>query len=128
MRKIIRFFDRLEDKLRRRLSRRPIVYALVGGVGIVLFWRGVWLIADEMALGSWTSLILSVAIMLITGTFVSFFIGEEILISGLKESKRADQKTEQDLKREEEEIKSIVSEIKVISQDIQEIKNKLNTK
>ena len=35
------FFDRLEDKIRARLSRAPILYALIGAVGIILMWKGV---------------------------------------------------------------------------------------
>ena len=70
--KIIKFFDKLEDKVRARLSHYPILYALVGGVGIVLFWRGVWHVADDMGLGSWTSIIISLILLLMTGLFVSF--------------------------------------------------------
>ena len=50
-RKIVRFFDKLEDKIRGRLSHHPIFYALVGGIGVVLFWRGVWHTADDVGLG-----------------------------------------------------------------------------
>ena len=35
-------FDRMEDKLRRHLASHPVIYALIGGVATVLFWRGVW--------------------------------------------------------------------------------------
>ncbi|MBU2082030.1 hypothetical protein KKH14_01235, partial [Patescibacteria group bacterium] len=44
-----RFFDKLEDKVRSRLSRRPILYAFLSGIGTVLFFRGVWMIADEFS-------------------------------------------------------------------------------
>ena len=43
---ILRFFDRFEDKNRHFLSRYPTLYALIGGTAIVLFWRGVWMLAD----------------------------------------------------------------------------------
>ena len=95
--KIVHFFDKLEDNVRYRLSRHPIVYALIGGVGIVLFWRGVWLLADDIGLGHIVSLVVSITILLLTGTFVWFFIGEQILISGLKEEKRLDQRTEKEI-------------------------------
>lgn len=39
--KIKSFFDRAEDKTRFALSRVPIIYALIGAVGIILMWKGV---------------------------------------------------------------------------------------
>ena len=42
IRKIVTFFDKLEDKIRIRLSHKPILYSIIGGIGIVLFWKGVW--------------------------------------------------------------------------------------
>jgi hypothetical protein len=44
--KLLRFFDKFEDAVRGALSHWPIVYGFFGGVGIVLFWRGVWHTAD----------------------------------------------------------------------------------
>ena len=42
LREIIHFFDKLEDKTRGTLSHYPFLYAFLGGIGVVLFWRGVW--------------------------------------------------------------------------------------
>jgi hypothetical protein len=51
---IVHFFDKLEDYVRGILSKYPIPYAFVGGVSIVLFWRGVWHTADMLqARGGW---------------------------------------------------------------------------
>ncbi len=96
--KIIKFFDKLEDKVREKLSHYPIFYALVGGVGIVLFWRGVWYVADEIGLGAWASIVISVIILLMTGLFVSFFIGHYIIFSGLKQEKKIEEKEENEIK------------------------------
>jgi hypothetical protein len=46
---IYHYFDKLEDRIRGRLSRYPIFYSLIGGTAIVLFWRGVWITADEIS-------------------------------------------------------------------------------
>ena len=39
-------FDKMEDHIRARLARHPFVYTFIGGAGVVLFWRGVWHMAD----------------------------------------------------------------------------------
>ncbi|MEK7553443.1 MAG: hypothetical protein AAB504_02045 [Patescibacteria group bacterium] len=130
--KIIKFFDKLEDKVRARLSHYPILYALVGGVGIVLFWRGVWHVADDMGLGSWTSIIISLILLLMTGLFVSFFIGHYIIFSGLKQEKKIEEKEEEeikadlDLQRAQMKILFDLKEkIGNIEKDINDIKSKL---
>ncbi|MBI5079399.1 hypothetical protein HZB06_01870 [Candidatus Wolfebacteria bacterium] len=74
VRKIVRFFDKLEDRIRAVLSRWPIVYAFIGAVGIVLFWRGVWITADMFPFMSGpVSVFISIIALLLTGFFVYFF-------------------------------------------------------
>jgi hypothetical protein len=91
MKKILNFFDKLEDEIRAALSRRPIIYAFAGGIAIVLFWRGVWMVADTIPfLTGPVSILVSVTILLAMGLFVSFFIGDNIIISGLKNEKKLD--------------------------------------
>lgn len=79
--KIYKFFDLLEDKIRRWLSRWPLLYALVGIVGIVLVWRGVWHLADDLNLNPWLSVASGVIILLASGLLVAIAIGDEVLIS-----------------------------------------------
>ncbi len=136
IKRIINYFDKFEDRVRHGLSHHPVIYAIIGGFATVIFWRGVWLFMDYFDFMTPVfSIILSVVVMLATGTFVSFFIGESILISGLKAEKRADQKTEKELFDEEmrlkrvvseiDEIKKIIEEIESIKKDVSEIKEKL---
>lgn len=125
----MRFFDKLEDKVRAALSRRPIIYTLIGGVAIVLFWRGVWLIADELPfMTGFVSLIISVAVLLLSGLFVSFFIGEEIIISGLKKERKLFEKTESEIKTEADILNQIKIKIEKIEEDLQELKQNKKTK
>lgn len=128
---ITKFFDQLEDAIRQRLSRRPIVYAFIAGLAIVLFWRGVWTLADLFAfMTPGVSLIVSIGLMLLTGTFVSFFIGERLIFSGLKKEKRSDQKTEEEFSQEEASRKIILTEIQEMKKEILAIKSMVekNTK
>ncbi len=121
---VFRFFDKLEDKIRRKLSHHPVVYAMIGSVGIILLWRGIWIMADDYNMSGLVSVVLGTAILLATGLFVSFFVGDRVIISGIKEEKRIDEKTEEEIKKESEEIKEIKTELKEIEKDLEEIKRK----
>ncbi len=130
---IIKFFDRIEDKVRIRLSHRAILYAFVGGGATLLFWRGAWRTFDAIEglggifailLSPPVSLFLSIVILLATGLFVSVFIGERVIISGLKQEKKIFEKTESEIKEEESmlfEMKMAVDELKRDTAEIREI-------
>jgi hypothetical protein len=117
--KLFKIFDKLEDKIRMSLSHHPRTYALIGSIGIVLLWRGVWMIADDLGLSGLTSAIFGIIILSSIGLFVSFFVGSEIIISGIKEEKRIDEKTEEEIKKETTSLNHIKS-------DLEEIKNKID--
>lgn len=137
---MLNFFDKLEDKVRAVLSRAPIMYALIAGVGVVLFWRGVWHTADMLVFVyvNWVpdngvalegtlwwdgplSIIIGAIILLITGTFVSEFIGKEIIISGLRGEKKLTEKTEKELRTE-------ISAIAEIREHVREMNELLTSK
>lgn len=135
MKKIIRFFDKLEDHVRGGLSLYPIIYAFIGGVGVVLFWRGVWHTADILMQqgGVWGAIfyepitvLWTTAMMLLTGLFVSFFIGERIVISGLKHDKKVFEKTAIEIAEEESEIASAIKHIRVIEKELAELSVKIS--
>lgn len=122
---LIRFFDRLEDKIRSRLSRHPIFYTVIGGVAIVLFWKGVWETADlfPFLYGPY-AIIISVVILLITGLFVSFFIGDRIILSGLKKEKKLVEKTEAEIEEEEDVLGEIQEDVARIESEIHALRRK----
>ncbi|MFH1145501.1 MAG: hypothetical protein V1707_00865, partial [bacterium] len=113
-----------------RLSRSPIIYALLGGVGIVLFWRGVWYTADQYfpwMTGPW-SIIISIVLLLLIGIFVSQFIGNEILISSLKQEKKLSDKTEREVREDSITNKEIKDELAGITKKLETISRKLASK
>ncbi|HEU0085789.1 MAG TPA: hypothetical protein VFQ59_02420 [Candidatus Paceibacterota bacterium] len=118
-----KYFDRLEDRIRSRLSRRPILYALIGSFGIVLIWRGIWMLADDINMPGWVSLLLGVLVTVTTGLFVSFFIGDKIIISGIKAEKRVDEKTEEEIRKEERVLEEIKKEILEIKKEMEDNNN-----
>ncbi|MEK7558654.1 MAG: hypothetical protein AAB507_02395 [Patescibacteria group bacterium] len=124
--KLLRLFDRLEDKVRGRLSHYPIVYAFISGVGIVLFWRGVWHTADIFPFMTGpVSLLISLAILLLAGLFVSFFVGDNIIIAGIRREKKIIEKTEAEIETEKEELDDVRKNVQKIGKDIEEIKELL---
>lgn len=134
MNKIIKFFDRLEDHIRGYFSKVPIFYAILGGTLIVLFWRGVWQTGDILQdkggiLGFLfyepISIIWTIVLMLLIGLFVSFFIGDTILISGLKQEKKLTEKTEKEVVKEEIQISRIENKLSQIQEEISELKDDL---
>ncbi len=134
---VANYFDKLEDRVRIKLSHRSIMYAFIGGIATVLFWRGIWhtgdILMNEGGFWGWffyepITIVWTSVILLMTGLFVSVFIGERIIISGLKNEKKVSDKTEKEVDKEEDEIRDMESKINRISKDIREIKNALNIK
>jgi len=128
---IVNYFDKLEDKVRTRLSHRSIIYAFIGGMGTILLWRGIWHTADILMFkgGFWgwffyepISLIWTSILLLMTGLFVSNLIGERVIISGLKKEKKVTDRTQVEIDKEEDEIKNMKAKIIQISKDISDIK------
>lgn len=121
MKEVVKFFDKLEDKIRGHLSHYPIVYALLGGIGVVLFWRGVWHIADDFNIPSAVSLIFGILLLLITGVFVSAFIGNKLIISGLNGEKKLEEKEQAEIETEEQQIRKLQSTLTRLEKKIDDI-------
>jgi len=134
--RLYHFFDKLEDEVRGRLSRVPIFYGIIGGISIVLFWRGVWHSADflEQSGGLWAtllnapvSLVLSAFSLMVTGLFVSFFIGDRIILSGLTHEKKMEEKTESEVRAEGTLLLDMYGKLERMEKEIADIKEKIHT-
>lgn len=128
IKKIVVFFDKLEDKVRRRLSHYPIMYGFLGGIGVVLFWRGVWHISDELSLSSIASIVLGSIILLITGVFVSTFIGNKVIISGLVGEKRLTEKEEEVIETEETQLRNLQGTLNRVEKKLEHIDEDIEKK
>ena len=122
MKNIVHFFDKLEDRIRKQLSRYPIAYGFVGGIGVVLFWRGIWHTADDVGMSGLTSIILGTIILLLSGVFVSVFVGNRIIITGLRGEKKLAEKTEDEISLEESELEHIQRTVSHIEKELSDIK------
>ncbi len=125
-----RFFDLFEDRVRAYLSRRPILYAFIAGIAIVLFWRGVWHWADKLesqggilgfVFSPEVTVIISVVALLATGLFVSFFVGDVIIMSGLKKEKKFVEKAQEEFARESHDIERMEKIIEKLEGEVEHI-------
>ncbi|MFA5778062.1 MAG: hypothetical protein WC870_01055 [Candidatus Paceibacterota bacterium] len=125
---IIKFFDKLENKIRGKLSHYPILYAFIGGIGVVLFWRGVWHIADDISISSITSLVIGSIMLLMTGIFVSAFVGSKLIISGLVGERKIEEKEEAELETEEMQLKNLQKTLKRVEEKLEHIDKEVEEK
>lgn len=121
MKKFLNIFDRFEDKVRGFLSRYPTIYAIIAGIGIVLFWRGIWEGSISLGMSNFASILIGAIILLSTGIFVSYFVGDQIILSGIKGEKKIIERTKEELKSEE-------NRIDLANQKLDQILEKLNNK
>ena len=126
MKKILEFFEQTENIIRRKLSRYPIIYALIGGTGVVLFWRGIWHTADDMSMSSSISLIAGIVILLVAGLLVSEFIGNKLIISGLVGEKKLTEKEGGKIETEEKEIETEETQLRNLQNTLNKLEKKLD--
>jgi len=144
MKKIL---EKIIEKIKIYLSHRPGLYALIVGVGIVLFWRGTWhsidlihtyfnvfqnnLTIDSVMIPWWDgplSFIVGVLVLYFTSAFTSSFIGNELILSGLRREKRLNEQTKSEIKTEEQVVLDIKQELGLVSEKIGELEREMHRK
>lgn len=120
--KVINYFDKLEDRIRFRLSHRPIIYAIIGAVGVALLWKGVDDIAIQLGINGFFAIVIGLVMLMATGLLVSFFIGDSIILSGFKKEKKLVEKTEAEVALENTAMGYITNELEKIEQEIDDLK------
>lgn len=131
---VYHFFDKVEDHVRATLSTHKFIYTFIGGIGVVLFWRGVWHTADileqtttagSILLSPYWSVLLSIILLLITGLFVSVFIGESIIISGIRKEKKEADKTIDEIEDEKVDIGKVLRLLTDVKKEIEVLEGKV---
>ncbi len=127
-------------EIREKLSKHPIIYAVFGAVGIILFWRGIWHTADFLAvfflnnqggssinytdlLDSLISAIIGFVLLLFTGLFVSDFIGSRMISETAKTEEKIEKiakETESEEKTEEERLDEIEKKFEEVTSHLDE--------
>jgi hypothetical protein len=128
IKKIVRFFDKLEDKVRGKLSHYPIIYGFFGGIGTVLFWRGIWHLADDINMSSSASLVIGTIILLMTGVFVSAFIGSRLIISGLIGEEKLVKREEGEIETEETQLRNLQNILNRVEKKLDDLEREVEKK
>ncbi len=141
LKKIFHWGDKLEDRVRGKLSHYPITYAFIGGAGVIIFWRGIWhtmdflmfvMIGQNAEIGTgypwWDgplSIFVGTVMLLTVGLFIPTFIGNEIIMSGLRGEKKLTEKTEQEISEDVALNIKIVREMKEIERRLESLEKKI---
>jgi uncharacterized protein YneF (UPF0154 family) len=70
------------------------------------------------------SFVLGTSLLLVTGIFISNFIGNEIIMTGLRGEKKLTEKTEKEVRTEVGAIGEIRGEVRKISKRLEELERK----
>lgn len=129
---ITHFFDRLEDKVRGKLSHYPVTYSILGGFFVIMLWRAIWETIDlmwrsDIVILNWifyppVSMVISIIALLTIGLMVSTFIGHRIIMSGLKNEKKLEERAEELIEEEEITLKHVMAELGKIRKQLEERK------
>ncbi|MFA5934173.1 MAG: hypothetical protein WC795_03075 [Candidatus Paceibacterota bacterium] len=118
--RVYTFFDKVEDKVRAHLSRSPIFYAFIGAFSILILWKGIWETLDRFL--PWLTgpylILISIVILLLTGLFVSSFIGDAVIISGLKKEKKITEREIEEIEKESQTLEHIEEQLKNIEAEL----------
>lgn len=116
MNKITRTLLKIEDSARRVFERAPFFQASLAGVGVIIFWRGIWEWLDQVGVSPLYSVILGVLILGGVGVFVQTFIGNTIIIREVKHDEKTGKRV----------FAKVEGEVASESATINEISNKLD--
>ena len=125
MRILTNLFLKIEDKSRNYFDKFPFFHAFFAGIGVVLFWRGTWEVADRLGLDPYWSIILGSLILIILGLFLQTFVGNTIIIKKVESEKRLDQKTEADIKKVQKEMGIEEITLEILAKKLESIEAKL---
>ena len=101
MKPITKMLLDIEERARRYFEKIPFVQAFLAGVGVIIFWRGIWELLDTVKVSPLTSIILGSLILGGVGAFIQTFIGNTIII---KEVKQEENKEKKEIKKIEGEM------------------------
>ena len=122
MKSITKILLEAEDRARTYFEKIPFLQAFLSGIGVIIFWRGIWEWLDMQHVSPLISVVGGSLILLCVGVFVQTFIGNTIIIKNVKQEelleKRAIKEMEGEVNVEEVTLASLSAKIDEISKKI----------
>jgi hypothetical protein len=116
------FFLNIEEKARKAFERVPFLQAFIAGIGVIIFWRGVWEFLDASGVSPVASIILGILLLGSVGVFIQTFIGNTIIIRNAKKEEKVEKRVLEKIKGEED---TEVITLALLSRKIDAITDKL---
>lgn len=121
-------FLNIEAKARKYFEPFPFIHAFLAGVGVILFWRGAWELADIYQLDPILSVVVGVIILGGIGLFVQTFVGNAIIIKNVNSEinleRSTKQKFEKEILKEEITLEHLSNKLDVVMNKLQELEKK----
>jgi hypothetical protein len=121
MKYVTNIFLRIEERARTYFERVPFLHAFLGGVGVVLFWRGVWEVADRIQIDPIVSIVVGSLLLGAIGLFLHTFVGNAIIIKNVEKDKRMTTRAEHEIAAVEKDIKQEGATIDQLSAKIDQL-------
>ncbi|MEI6316223.1 MAG: hypothetical protein WCO65_00665 [bacterium] len=100
MKSITKTLLEIEDRARLHFEKTPFLQALLAGIGVIIFWRGIWEWLDVQKISPVVSVMIGSLILLSVGVFVQTFIGNTIIIKNVKQEEQLEKKAIKEMESE----------------------------
>ncbi len=123
--KVTQVLLQIENSARDFFENIPFTHAFLAGVGVILFWRGVWELADIMMLDPIASILLGCVMLGGIGLFIHTFVGNAIIIKNVrkeeyleKEANTRISKVEKNIELEDATVQKLIEKIDSLEKKI----------
>lgn len=100
--KITKVLLNIEERARVFFGNIPFIQAFLAGVGVIIFWRGIWEWLDQSGVSPLESVIIGTVILGGIGVFLQTFIGNTIIIRNVEKEEQQEKKVFKKIEGEEE--------------------------
>ena len=110
----------IEESARKYFEQFPFVQALLAGVGVIIFWRGIWEWLDISQVSPFTSIVLGALILGGVGVFMQTFIGNTIIIREVQQEEKLEKHVQGHIHDDQVTLESVSKKIDELARKIEE--------
>lgn len=101
----------MQQRARKYFEQFPFLQAILAGVGVIVFWRGIWEGLDRTGVSPLVSIIIGIIILGAVGVFVETFIGNTMIIKEVLQEEKVGKKNMKEVTSEEKSENASLAEI-----------------